>query len=79
MSPRKHALVKGTGEGGMGVAEYVTERHIFNFVEMKVLKLFFLMPTLCLDTCLAEPYVTTPLTVGENTIVSYITPLSSPF
>ena len=33
-------LCRGNGGEGRGV-EYATERHIFTFVEMKVLKLFF--------------------------------------
>ena len=39
MSP-KDALAEGQGVENKGVAEYATERHIFIFVEMKVLKLF---------------------------------------
>ena len=38
---------------GGGMAEYATQRHIFNFLEMKVLKLFLKTRDLCLVTCRA--------------------------
>ena len=36
----------GGGGGGGGVVKYPTKRHIFNLVEMKVLKLFFFLQAL---------------------------------
>ena len=48
-------LCRGNGGEGRGV-EYATERHIFTFVEMKVLKLFLKILNSCKGMCLMETY-----------------------